>query len=225
MVIGYKNYIRSGVLRLAGYSVEEAPGTLSLVNPDWRKADREAQKLKGQLDRKRAERDACKLPAKPTDANMAAYQQKMTEMGEAVEALDATLQAAKAKRKALQKRISIEELPEQERPKLISPTRKRLVDTLAMLAYRAETAQVLVLREHLARKDDARPLIQALYQTDGDLLVDEKAATLTVRLHRLANQSADKAVAGLLTVLNQTETQYPGTNLRLVYELVPSKIP
>ena len=52
---------------------------------------------------------------------------------------------------------------------------------------------------------------------------DEEKGTLTVRLHNMTNRAHDAAVAHLCAELNATETTYPGTNLRLIYELVSSK--
>ncbi|MGH8569352.1 MAG: hypothetical protein ACREXU_15425 [Gammaproteobacteria bacterium] len=43
-----------------------------------------------------------------------------------------------------------------------------------------------------------------------------------MRFHRLANQSYDDAVRHLRAELNRTELLFPGTDLRLVYELVSS---
>jgi hypothetical protein len=156
---------------------------------------------------------------------MAKYQQRVSELSQTIEALKEKLATAKALRKQATKRILMSDLPEKDRPKLISPVRKQLVDTLAMLAYRAETAQMLILRDHLTRKDDARTLVQTLYRTAGDLILDEKTSTLSIRLHRGTNNLSDKAVAPLLEILTASETHYPGTNLRLKYELVPRQIP
>jgi hypothetical protein len=47
--------------------------------------------------------------------------------------------------------------------------------------------------------------------------------TLTIRLHPLANTSSDEALRHLCTELNATETLFPGTELRLIYELVSSE--
>ncbi len=87
-----------------------------------------------------------------------------------------------------------------------------------MIAYRAETAMVNVLRESMSREDDARSFVRCLYQTEGDFLVEEDI--LRVRLHHMDNRSADEIVKQLCVVLNESETIFPGTNLRLVYEMV-----
>ena len=63
-------------------------------------------------------------------------------------------------------------------------------------------------------------LLRALYSTDADLLPDANAGTLTVRVHHQANRCADEVIRHFCNELNQTETIYPGPDLRLVYELV-----
>ena len=53
-------------------------------------------------------------------------------------------------------------------------SRKHLLDTIKMIAYRAETAMAVLVREHMARTDDARALLRELYRSEADLLPDEK---------------------------------------------------
>jgi lipopolysaccharide biosynthesis regulator YciM len=89
-----------------------------------------------------------------------------------------------------------------------------------MVAYRAETAMVNILRETMSRSDDARKLLQAIYTTDADLVPDLEKNILTVRLHHLANHTSGVAIRHLCSELNLTETIFPDTDLRLVYELI-----
>jgi hypothetical protein len=92
-----------------------------------------------------------------------------------------------------------------------------------MIAYRAETAMAQILRQNMTRHDDARSLLRAIYSTEVDIVPDPQAKTLTIRLHPLANTSSDLAVRHLCAELNTTETLFPGTELRLIYDLVSSK--
>jgi len=96
-----------------------------------------------------------------------------------------------------------------------------LVDTLKMIACRAETAMANSLREQgqLSRPGEARSLLRELYQTGADLLPDHEAGTLTVRLHHSANASTDAAIQKLCGELNETETLFPRTNLRLILKV------
>ena len=77
-----------------------------------------------------------------------------------------------------------------------------------------------IVRQKMTRHDDARSLLRAIYNTEVDMVPDPQAKTLTIRLHPLANTSSDEAARHLCTEINATETIFPGTELRLIYELV-----
>jgi len=62
-------------------------------------------------------------------------------------------------------------------------------------------------------------LIRQIYECEVDLLPDLQAKTLTVRLHHLAQHLHDEAVRHLCAELTETETVFPGTDLRLIYQL------
>ena len=82
-----------------------------------------------------------------------------------------------------------------------------------------------IVRQKMARRGDARSLLRAIYATEVDILPDPLAKTLTIQLHSLASQSSDQAVHHLCDVLDATETLFPGTDLRLIYESVAPQSP
>lgn len=88
-----------------------------------------------------------------------------------------------------------------------------------MIAYRAETSLVSLLREHLARSDDARTLVRQIFDTEADLLPDLNAKTLTVRIHHLTQSAHDQALEKLCSTLNETQTVFPGTDLTLFLKI------
>ena len=92
----------------------------------------------------------------------------------------------------------------------LSTQSKHLIDTIKMIAYRAETAMASLLRESLSTPDEARRLLQALYQSEADLLPDHQQGTLTVQLHHLANPRFDKVIRKLCEDLNATQSLFPG---------------
>ena len=110
-------------------------------------------------------------------------------------------------------------MPEEQKFQRLAPSHKQLMDTLKMIAYRAETALVSVVREKLARGDDARSLLRDLFRTEADLCPDANAAVLTVHVHSMANPRSNRAIHPLLAQLNAAELTYPGTNFKLVYTL------
>ena len=77
-----------------------------------------------------------------------------------------------------------------------------------------------VVREKLARTDNARALVRQVLSDPVDLCPDPTQRTLTVRLHRLRSALHDAALAHLCAELTATETLFPGTDLRLIHEPV-----
>ena len=115
-------------------------------------------------------------------------------------------------------------LPEEDRFTRLRTERKHFVDTIKMIAYRAETSLASLLREHLVRSDDARALLRHIFHNEVDLLPDSKTNTLTVRLHHLTHAAHDHPVAQLCAALNETQTVFPGTNLTLIFKIGSSEI-
>lgn len=95
--------------------------------------------------------------------------------------------------------------PEAERFQQLAPTRKQFLDTIKMIAYRAETSMTMIVRIVMARLDDARSLIREIFSTEADLIPHEQERTLTVRLHHLTNHMSDQAARALAEELNATE--------------------
>jgi len=209
-----------GLDRLVDYATEEIPDTTRVVNPAYRQLDGRVRSLRGHLTRKLAAFSAMGLKGEIEPKKVKAFEQKKAELHEQIEALTKELDELKRLRKAVEHHITIAELPEEERFKQLSTQSKHLIDTIKMVAYRAETAMVQMAREKMRREDDARSLLRSLYSTEADLLPDENAGTLTVRVHHQANRCGDEVIGHLCNELNQTETVFPGTTLRLVYELV-----
>ncbi len=212
-----------GLDSLIDYSTEEIPDTTKVVNPEYRipppqwtgaKQTGPPHPRTGRLLGAGAQR------RDRTEKNVQAFEQKKAEFQEQIGTLTKELDGLKAQRKAVKHHITIAELPEQERFKQLSTQSKHLIDTIKMVAYRAETAMAQMPREKMRREDDARSLLRSLYSTEADMLPDENTGTLTVRVHHQANRCTDEVIRHLCTELNQTETVFPGTNLRLVYKLV-----
>jgi len=71
-------------------------------------------------------------------------------------------------------------MAETDRFTRLLPERKHFIDTIKMIAYRAETSMVSIVREKLARADDARSLLLQILNTEVDLAPDLQTNTLTV---------------------------------------------
>ena len=121
---------------------------------------------------------------------------------------------------ATPRKVTLAELPEDQRPSQLLPLAKTLTDTIKMIAYRAETALVGLLRPRLANEAEARALIRELFISSADLTPDDAARTLTIRIHRMASPAHDRAIALLLADLTEANFHHPETGHRFIYQLV-----
>lgn len=201
------------------YKTEALPDPQPVINPTWRELDKQSRSLKSKLTNRRARYTQLTLNADPKDKEIVTWQTKKTELVEEIQHLEHQLETLKEKIKQTDKHITWSELEEKDKFKRLSPSRKKLTDTVKLIAYRAETALVNIVREQLARHDDGRVLIQDLCRSEADILPDPDKGILTVVIHGMANARSNRAIRHLLEHLNETEFNYPGTNLRLVYTL------
>jgi hypothetical protein len=206
---------------LSEYGTEEIPGTnRPVVNPRWRALDSRFRSLKGKLQRRQAEFAAHTLHPEMDAEKRTKWEQRQSELVEAIEQLEHELEEVKQQRKETPHHLEWDMLPEEDKFQRLAPSRKRLMDTVKLIAYRAETAMAGIVREVLVREDDARSLVRDLCRSEADLLVDTKAGTLTIGVHPMANPRFNRAIEHLLAQLNAAELTYPGTTLKLVYTLV-----
>jgi hypothetical protein len=208
-----------GLDQLIEYGTEEVPDAITVVNPEWRKLDSQIRSKTGQRHRLTAQFGALALSEDPTESELNRFQQRKGHLREEVQILDVEIDGLKQRRKNTPHHIAVNSLPEQDRFTRLRTERKHFIDTIKMIAYRAESSLASLLREHLSRFDDARALLRQIFQTGADLVPDLATNTLTVRLHHLTQAAHDQAIEQLLTELNATQTVFPGTNLTLVFKL------
>jgi len=208
-----------GLDHLLSYDTEPLSETIEVVNPAYRTLNSQVRTLTGKLNRLNARFGAMNLTDAPTPKAIETFQRRKGELREEIDGLSDRVAQLKQQRKETPKRIRAGELPEEQRFRLLSSASKHLIDTVKMIAYRAETALANVLREYLSHPDAARAHLVGVFNTEADLLPDPEARTLTVRLHHGANASADRATALLCEALNETCTVFPRTDLRLVFKV------
>jgi chromosome segregation ATPase len=211
--------------RLIDYETVVPDETMKVVNPACRKLENQIKSTAAKKSRKQVEFGALALQEPSNSDEIECYEMQKGTILEEIDQMEKQLDEFKRRRKQTKKHIAFVDLPEEEKFRQLAPTKKQFMDTIRMIAYRAETAMVSVLREVLSRGDDARSLAREIMTTEADLIPDEEKGTLTIRLHHLTNRLSDQAAHHLAAHLNATETIYPGTKLRLVYNLVSDHYP
>ena len=189
---------------LIEYGAESLPGTLLVVNPAWRELDKAVKKAR-QVEQKHQAKFARQTLENGDDIR------KNAETVEAIGAVRAQLAELRTQRKAMPRKVAIESLPEAQRPTQLLPLNKLLSDSVKMIAYRAETALVALLRPHLKKEDEARALVRELFVSSADIEPEAEAKTTTIKIHRIATPAHDKDIAALLEVLTAQEFTHPDT--------------
>ncbi len=198
---------------LLEYGVQDLPGTTLVVNPKRRALDKAIKQIRLVEQQQQA------ILAEYTLKEAPAVQQK-AQCVESIEALQTELKALRESRKETPKKVTIESLPQEQRPNELLPLSKQLCDTVKMIAYRAETAMVAILRKHLNKEDEARALVRALFVSSADIEPNEQAKTLTVKIHRMATPAHDKALGLLLSDLTAEAFCHPETGGKMIFRLV-----
>jgi hypothetical protein len=208
-----------GLDRLIEYGTEPVPDAIQVVNPAWRTLDSQIRSKAGQRHRLTAQFGALALSEDPSESELRGFQQRKGELRQEIENLDVEIEKLKQQRKNTAHHIPVKFLPEEDRFTRLRTERKHFIDTIKMIAYRAESSLASLLREHIARTDDARALLRQIFDTEADLIPDLAANILTVRLHHLTQAAHDQAIEQLLAELNATQTIFPGTRLTLVFKI------
>jgi hypothetical protein len=210
--------------RLVEYGTEAIPDTTRVVNPAWRQLDSQVRRQNGLLSRELVQFAQIQLPQEMEPKEVQAYERQKGQLQQAIEERRQQIKQLKLQRKANPKHIEVKDLPAQDRFERLRSEKKHFIDTIKLIAYRAETALAELAREKIKRLDEARSLIRQLFRTEIDLFPDRLNKTLTVRLHPMSTRAHDEIVRHICQELTSTETVFPGTDLSLIYEISGSPL-
>jgi hypothetical protein len=216
-----------GLDLLADYQREKFPCAIPVPNPARKKLDAECRSARGKLAAAKIKLVNHTLTDADIDkGSIKAWADTKESLLADVKKLEGDIVRLSAERKPLPTHIPFDELPAEQRFERLAPSRKLLMDTIRMIAYRAETAMAAIVAPAMAKPTEARAVLKALFETPADLLPDAKNNVLRVRLHPLAEVRMNRAIEPLIEQLNAAEYTYPGTTLQVKYELLgPSNPP
>jgi hypothetical protein len=205
---------------LVTYAAEPADPTRTVPNPQRRQLKRALAKVQQTLT---AQEQAYGTQAltnpegrRPT---MRGFKIAHGKLAQTIRRLQARIDRLRGWLQALPARVPIGELQSPETVVRLAPEAKLLTDSIKLTAYRAETSLARLLGPAYARtEEEGRALLREVFTSPADLLPDEAARILRIRLHSLANPRSNRALAALCEALTATDTCFPGTKLRLVYE-------
>ncbi|MCP4708621.1 MAG: hypothetical protein GY869_08360, partial [Planctomycetes bacterium] len=222
-----------GIDRLIDYELQETDGAISVVNPVWRDLNNRIRSKNGQLSRRRKEFSVLILSEPIEEEHVNEFIREKVTLQEQIENLEKEIKTLKEKKKDTEQHISFDELPEKDKFKTLKTRGKQFIDTVKMIAYRAETAMANIIKKEIvthtkpgsSRRDEARAIIRQLLTTDADIEPDENKGLLNIRLHNMTNPRNNRYIQKLCEVLNESQTPFPGTNLVVHYDLGTNQIP
>jgi hypothetical protein len=206
-----------GLDALVEYGTSAVPDTQEVVNPQWRTLDAQIRSQRGKLAREKAEFGHWNLAEISNPEQAARFEDKKGRLLQSLQQREAELEELKIRRKTQKRKVLLKDLPPEHRFEQLSAVRKHFVDTIKLIAYRAETALVHVAKERLGRLEDSRAFLRSVLDCTVDLRPNPQAGTLSVCFHSLATMAHNEVLAHLCAEMTATETVFPMTNLRMIF--------
>jgi transposase len=206
---------------LVDYSVEPADATRDVPNPQRKKLNAQLHKALAELNQSVAEYGVeAFLNAESARRTMRGFKIANAPRGKAI--LEAMKRVAdlEKRRASVPTRVPVQQVTQGEVIKL-SVERKHITDLFKMVAYQAESDLLRLVMPHYRRaEDEGRTLIQNALAAPGDIEVTD--TELRVSLEPLSSPHKTHALVALCDQLNETRTTFPGSRLRLHFEVKPA---
>jgi len=208
---------------LIDYHVEPDDPTRTVPNPQRKKMDKQIRAARAEVSKLEQAYGAAALDnpeeQRPT---MRGFKIAHGKIGKQLRDAREHLADLIAKRRDLPQRVEIRDVSESAVIKLATE-RKHLSDILKMVAYQAESDLFALLQPHYARADaEGRTLLHEIFTIQGELEV--RGDELRVTLSPLSAPHRTLAVQALCEQLNQAETTFPGSKLRLHFAVEPPRV-
>jgi hypothetical protein len=211
-----------GIDSITSYLKNKLPDTSTVINPEYKELDKKHKETSALLSKTKIKYAETSLvdTGDLSEKKMEKHLKKKAEIEQDIEDLKRKLLEIIDKKKTVNKKISFSELEEYQKFDSSLNERKFFLDTIKIIAYRAETAMVNLVKKQMSNPEQARSLMRRLYSADADIEVDKTNHLLTVKIHRSNCWADDKVLEYLCEMLNETQTVFPASGLVLKFSLL-----
>ena len=212
--------------KMIQFGTEEIDPQAEVVNPPYRKITNRIKKVREKISRTEARFYPLAQQAmdNPID-EIPALTDKQMQYKQMLDRLTEQEAELVEERKQIPARIKLEQMPDQTRYNKLKTESKILMNIIKMICYRAESALASLVTPYLSRaREEKRMLIKQIISNNADLIPDYENNTLMVVLHSLSTPRFNRAAYQLAQLLNQTETIFPGTKLRLIFKTTATPV-
>ncbi len=207
--------------KMVSFGIEPVDQKKEIVNPQYRKLTHQLKKLREKIQRLEARffpliQLAIDLPLD----NLPLITSKQMEYKEKIDFFKNQEMELLNQRSRLKPRLKVCQMPQQERYNKLKTESKLLMNVIRMICYRAESSVAQWIAPYLAKaENEKRMVVKQIIQSNADLNPDYEKKSLKVTLHSLSAARFNHAAAELASLLNQTETTFPGTDLKMIFEI------
>lgn len=206
--------------RIVHYIVNKINDDVKVVNPLHRKMTNNLKKIREKIARRKAKlyeliHKNLNDDSDKTEDNFI----KQSKVKEDLQQFEIGVKELIEQRKQHSYKITIKEMEEKVRYNKLDIESKLFQNIIKMICYRAETSFSILLAANYKKKtDEMRALTKSLIKTKANIIPDYRNETLTVELYSLSNPRDNKAAIDICQTLNDSETKFPETNLKLIYK-------
>lgn len=206
--------------RIVHYLVNKINSAFVVVNPLHRKLTNKLKKIREKISRRKAKlyeliHENLNNDSDKTEENF----NKQSKVKEELQGFEIEEKELIEQRSQYSYKITIKEMEEKMRYNKLDIESKLFQNIIKMICYRAETSFSILLAANYKKKThEMRALTKSLIKTKANIIPDYKNETLTIELYSLSNPRDNKAAIEICQTLNDSETKFPGTNLKLIYK-------
>lgn len=205
---------------LITYDVEQADGDRLVPCPRYKDKCKQISRIKADLTKLQRDYGQKAFENKEAERpSMRGFNIANAGCKREIRLLQQQLDDATAALRKMPKKVPLNTLAGQHEPVRLETQRKYLTDTIKMTCYRAESSLLNLLYFYFARaREEGRGFLKGLFELPADIVPDEKAATLSINFHPMANPRFNRALKDLCEIMNEEEFIFPQTRLKMVFD-------
>lgn len=207
--------------KMTTFGIETIDPEKEVVNPAYRKLTHQIKKIREKIQR--IEARFYPLVEKAIDESLDELPSitiKQQEYKASLDKLSLDEDVLVKQRAQVKQRIKLGEMPEQIRYNKLKTESKLMMNVIRMICYRAESSVASWIAPFLSKaSDEKRMVVKQIIASNADIIPDYQNKTLTINLHSLSAQRFNTAAFELTKILNDTQTDFPGTNLRMFFKI------
>ena len=207
--------------KMVQYGIQPLAENILVVNPNYSRLCYQLKKNKEKQGRLQAK--LYQIIEQNSDAPLETIGELISEqspLNEQIEYYKTQYEQLLQQRTKTPAKITIKQMPHDQQYNALKKESKLFLNTIKMIAYRAETALLNLIKPYYSNsEEDGRMLLKQIFTSPANIEPDYISEKLYITLHALSTPRYNKALMQLCAELNDTQTEYPGTKLVLYYKV------